>query len=169
MWQRSSSEDRKAAVSCFQCWGPWEPLSWQEEATGSAGFMWSGEIACRLRGTEASLGSQAGQGLTQRSADLLRRWCPPPLPLTHLPGRWWAARVVGSSRDFSPLGSSSQASDFKAASLVVKSRQESVPRSLSWCPLPSSASCGCPWQSPWQPLRPPWAGSALPLVLPNQL
>lgn len=66
-------------------------------------------------------------GLRQRSADLLRRRCPPPVPLTHLPGRWWAAGAVGSSRDFSPFGSRSQASDFKAASLVVKSRLESVP------------------------------------------
>lgn len=84
------------------------------------------EIACQLRDVQKSA-RQAG--LTWRSADLLRRWCPPPLPLTHLPGRWWAARVVGSSRDFSSLGSSSQASDFKATSLVVKSRQESVPSS----------------------------------------
>lgn len=114
-------------------------------------------------------GSQAGPGLTQRSADLLRRWCPPPLPLTHLPGRWWAARVVGSSRDFSPLGSRSQASDFKAASLVVKSRQESVPQ---FSELVSPAEL-C---QPWVPMAacvaapgPPWASSTLPMVLPTQL
>lgn len=80
-------------------------------------------------GMEKPAGEAGGRawGLRQRSADLLRRWCPPPVPLTHLPGRWWAAGAVGSSRDFSPFGSRSQASDFKAASLVVKSRCESVP------------------------------------------
>ena len=49
MWQYSSSEDRKAAVSCFRCWGPWELLGWQEAATGSAGFTRLEGIACRPR------------------------------------------------------------------------------------------------------------------------
>lgn len=42
MWPCSSSEDRKAAVSCFRYRGPWELLSWQEAAAGSGGFMWLG-------------------------------------------------------------------------------------------------------------------------------
>lgn len=123
MWQYSSSEDRKAAVSCFRCWGPWERLSWQEEATGSAGFMWLGEIACRPRDAQKPAREPVSQGLTQRSADLLRRWCLPPLhsPTFLAGGGWWEA--AGTS----PLGSRSQASDFKAAWLVVKSRQEPVP------------------------------------------
>lgn len=132
-------------------------------------YVVGGDRMSALGCTEASQGSQAGPGLTQRSADLLRRWCPPPLPLTHLPGRWWAARVVGSSRDFSPLGSRSQASDFKAASLVVKSRQESVPQ---FSELVSPAEL-C---QPWVPMvacvaapGPPWASSTLPMVLPIQL
>lgn len=40
---------------------------------------------------EASRAGGRAGGLTQRSADLQRRWCPPPQPLAHLPGRWWAA------------------------------------------------------------------------------
>lgn len=67
--------------------------------------------------------SQPGLRLTQRSADPWRRWWPPPLPRPHLPGRWWAASMVGSSRGFSLLGCRSQGSDFNAASLVVKSRR----------------------------------------------
>ena len=61
MWQCSSSEDRKAAVSCFRCWGPWELLSWRAAATGSAGFMWLGEIACRPRVQRSQPGRQAGR------------------------------------------------------------------------------------------------------------
>lgn len=115
-------------------------------------------------------GRQAGRpgGLGQRSADLLRRWWPPPRPLTHLPGRWRTAGVVGSSHDFSPFGSRSQASDFRPASVVVKARRKSVPSSLGRCPLPSSASHRCARQPPWQPLGPPWARSAQPGVLPTQ-
>lgn len=128
MWWCSSSEDRKAAVSCFRCWGPWELLSWQEEPTGSAGLCGWGRSHVSYGTHRSQPGRQAGLGLTQRSADLLRRRCPPPLPLTHLPGRWWAAIVVGNSRDFSPFGFRSRASDFKAASLVVKSRWELVPQ-----------------------------------------
>lgn len=127
MWQCSSSEDRKAAVSCFRCWGPWERLSWQEEATGSAGFMWLGEIACRPQDAQKPAREPARPGAHTEVSGSAAEMVPAPSALTHLPGRWWAARVVGSSRDFSPLGSRSQASDFKAASLVVKSRQEPVP------------------------------------------
>lgn len=126
-------------------------------------YVVGGDRMSALGCAEASLGSRAGPGLMQRSVDLLRRWCLPPLPLTHLPGRWWAAGVVGSSWDLSPLGSRSQASDFKDASLVVKSRQESVPSSLIWCPLPSSASCRCPWQ----PLRPHGQGLLCPRSFPT--
>lgn len=55
-------------------------------------------------------GSQPGQpGRPERSRrgqriHPLRRWWPPPLPRPHLPGRWWAVLVVGSSRGFSLFG-----------------------------------------------------------------
>lgn len=65
--------------------------------------------------------------------------------------------VVGSSRDFSPFGSRNQASDFKAASLVVKSRQESVPQFselVSPClALPAVGVHGGLHGSPWDPHR----------------
>lgn len=64
--------------------------------------------------------------------------------------------MVGSSRDFSPAGSRSQASDFKAASLVVKSGHKSVPQlselvspawlCQSWVSVGVHGSlCGSPW------------------------
>lgn len=104
-------------------------------------------------------------GGSGRSADPLRRWCPPPVPLTHLPGRWWAAGAVGSSRDFSPFGSRSQASDFKAASLVVKSRLESVPLVLGagvpCLALPAvgvhGSLCGSPRDPGGQGVLCPWS------------
>lgn len=65
-------------------------------------------------------------------------------PLTHLPGRWWAAGVVGSSRDLSPVGSRSQASNFKAASVVVKLRRESVPQFSRLVSPASPCQPGCP-------------------------
>lgn len=85
-----------------------------------------GEIACRPRDAQKPAREPASQGLAEVSGSAAEM-VPAPSTLTHLPGRWWAARVVGSSLDFSPLSSRSQASDFKAASLVVKSRQEPVP------------------------------------------
>lgn len=69
-------------------------------------------------------------------------------PLTHLPGRWWAAGVVGSSRDLSPVGSRSQASNFKAASVVVKLRRESVPQFSRLVSPASPYQPGCPQQPP---------------------
>lgn len=43
---------------------------------------------------------QPGLRLIQRSADPWRRWWPPPLPRPHLPGRWWAACMVGKQPGF---------------------------------------------------------------------
>lgn len=106
-WPRSSLEDRKAAVSCFRCWGPWELLFWHKEASGEEGTGSGG--LCGHGGLYAGCGlqkpaRQPGLRLIQRSTDPWRRWWPPPLPRPHLPGRWWAASMVGSSRGFSLLG-----------------------------------------------------------------
>lgn len=105
MWQCSSSEDRKAAVSCFRCWGPWERLSWQDEATGSAGLCGWGRSHVGPKMHRSQPGSRPGQELTQGSADLLRRWCPPPLHSpTFLAGGgllgWWEA--AGTSLHLAP-------------------------------------------------------------------
>lgn len=85
-------------------------------------FVWLGEIACRPQDAQKPAREPARPGAHAGVSGSAAEMVPAPSALTHLPGRWWAARVVGSSRDFSPLGSRSQASDFKAASLVVKSR-----------------------------------------------
>lgn len=47
-------------------------------------------VGSGMHRSQSSPGSQAGPGLTQRSADLLRRWCLPP-SATHPPS--W--QVVG--------------------------------------------------------------------------
>ena len=104
MWQCSSSEDRKAAVSCFRCWGLWELFSWQEEATGSAGFLWLGEIVCLL-GMHSSqpreLGRPGAHAEVSRSATEMV-----PAPSAIHPPSWQVVGcwVVKSSRDFSALG-----------------------------------------------------------------
>lgn len=110
------TEARKAAVSCFRCWGPWELLSWQEEATGSAALTW-GDGMPALERAEASLGSRAGPGHAEVSGSAAGTV---PAPSATHPPSWQVAGcgVVGSSWDLSPLGSRSQASDFKDTSLV---------------------------------------------------
>lgn len=154
-WRCSPSEDRKAAVSCFRCRVPGSSLLARGGQAVPLPVVWAGEAGssqCVEPGSWGAPGSQwihGGDG-------------PPPPPLTHLPGRWWATGVVGSSRDFSLLGSRSQESDFKTASLVVGYEIEIAvsPHSLSWCPLTYCACSSCGW--PWQSLEPCGQGGLCP-------
>jgi hypothetical protein len=112
-------------------------------------FMRSGDCmlaaGCRQKLARAAGRPEAHAEVSGSAAEMVAS----PLPRPHLPGRWWAASMVGSSRGFSALGCRRQGSDFNAASLVVKSRREStLSSSLSWCfclALPALGACGCLW------------------------
>lgn len=85
--------------------------------------------------------SRAHAGVSRSAAEMAAAPSATPPPSWQVVG----CELVGSSRGFSPCGYRSQGSDFKAASLVVKSRQQPTPRSLSWCPclaLPASGVHG---------------------------
>lgn len=130
-------------------------------------FMWFGDRMSAPRCTEAGLGASQ-PGAHAEVSGSAAGWCPPPPhPPTFLAGGglpgWWEAA--------GPALHSLQKPGVRFQGRLVGCEIEKGvgPCPLSWSPLPSSASRGCPRHSLWQHLRPPRAGSALPLALPSQL